>query len=631
MAFVINDRVLETSAVIGTGPATLLGASTGFQSFSAGIGANNDTYYCIVNPSVANEWEVGFGTLDATGLILTRTTVYRSSNSNNAVVFTPGTKTVFVTYPSSRSVNYANDGSLTVTGALTAPTIAGTPNFTGTPTFAANATFTGVAGRIAGDFSNATVNSRTSFQTTATNAVTDVQALPSGSGTAASWTALNAANPTNASLIEIATNGATDVQVVSGRNGSGTYLPMTFWNNGAEQYRLNVNGNVLIGTTNDGAGTSKLRVAGTIESTTGGFRFPNGSVQTTAAAQYAVTVDIGTAPVQSFMYSVVDALATTASHISMVPNAKSTNTLIALGPLNGGSGYTNGTYANVPLISTQTVTITIASPGVVTSSFALPNGTPITLTTTGALPTGLVVGTTYFVVNSSGTTFNLAATLGGAAINTSGSQSGVQSIASSAGTGAVATQVIVSTGAITSVTLPDNPASVVNGTIVGGSGYIDGTYRNVPFTYVTPGSGAGINATALSITVSGGAVTAVVLPATGVGKGYAVGAVLTASNTFLGPPNPGTGSGFTYTVTQVSSFGSNYAYTDTLSVAAANVGGTGSGFSAPVGLLSAGGDELEMDGIKVSAQCLTNGIITVYVDASPGYIAGGRTFAYTLG
>jgi hypothetical protein len=557
MAFVINDRVLETSAVIGTGPATLLGASTGFQSFSAGIGANNDTYYCIVNPSVANEWEVGFGTLDATGLILTRTTVYRSSNSNNAVVFTAGTKTVFVTYPSSRSVNYANDGSLTVTGALTSTagtttiaTMAGTPNFTGTPTFAANTTYTGVAARIAGDFSNATVNSRTSFQTTATNASTDVQALPSGSGTAASWTALNAANPTNASFIEIASNGATDVQVVSGINGSGTYLPMTFWNNGAEQARLNVNGNVLIGTTNDGAGTSKLRVAGVVESTTGGFKFPNGSVQTAAAAQYATTIKLGNSPIQSFMYSFPDALATTASHISMVPNAKTTNTLVALGPITGGSAYTNGTYTNVPL--------------------------------------------------------------------TGGS-----------GTGAVATQVVVSTGAITSVLLPHDAGAVVLGTIVGGSGYLPAsgtaTYLNVPLT-----GGTGVNAVATSVTVTNGAVTAVVLPATGVGAGYTVADVLTASNTFLGPPS-GVGSAFTYTVTQVSSFGSNYAYTDTLSVAAANVGGTGSGFSVPVGLLSAGGDELEMDGIKVSAQCLKNGIITVYVDASPGYIAGGRTFAYTLG
>jgi len=75
------------------------------------------------------------------------------------------------------------------------------------------------------------------------------------------------------------------------------------------------------------------------------------------------------------------------------------------------------------------VTMTIASPCVVTAtSVTLANGTPLTLTTTGALPTGLLPGVTYYVVNSSGTTFNLAATAGGAAINTSGSQSGIQGI-----------------------------------------------------------------------------------------------------------------------------------------------------------------------------------------------------------
>jgi len=70
-------------------------------------------------------------------------------------------------------------------------------------------------------------------------------------------------------------------------------------------------------------------------------------------------------------------------------------------------------------------TVTIASPGVLTTT--LRNGTAVMLNTTGALPTGLVVGTVYYVVNSSGTTCNLSATFGGAPINTSGSQSGTQS------------------------------------------------------------------------------------------------------------------------------------------------------------------------------------------------------------
>jgi hypothetical protein len=78
-------------------------------------------------------------------------------------------------------------------------------------------------------------------------------------------------------------------------------------------------------------------------------------------------------------------------------------------------------------LSPALFTVTIASPAVVTTAISLADGTPVILTNSGypsALPTGLVVGTTYYVKNSSGTTFNLAATSGGAAITTSGSQSG---------------------------------------------------------------------------------------------------------------------------------------------------------------------------------------------------------------
>ena len=49
MAFVLADRVKETTIVVGTGAATLLGAQTGYQSFSAGVGASNTTYYTIAD------------------------------------------------------------------------------------------------------------------------------------------------------------------------------------------------------------------------------------------------------------------------------------------------------------------------------------------------------------------------------------------------------------------------------------------------------------------------------------------------------------------------------------------------------------------------------------------------------
>ena len=86
--------------------------------------------------------------------------------------------------------------------------------------------------------------------------------------------------------------------------------------------------------------------------------------------------------------------------------------------------YWNATIGVVP----STITITIASPAVVTAALNLPDATAIQLQTTGALPTGLVVGTTYYTKYLTATTFNLALTSGGAAINTTGSQSGITQI-----------------------------------------------------------------------------------------------------------------------------------------------------------------------------------------------------------
>jgi len=83
--------------------------------------------------------------------------------------------------------------------------------------------------------------------------------------------------------------------------------------------------------------------------------------------------------------------------------------------------------ANIGYVGTG-ITLTIATPCVGTSVVNLPDKTAITLQTTGALPTGLVVGTIYYTRYLSSTTFNLSATPTGALIDTSGSQSGDHTI-----------------------------------------------------------------------------------------------------------------------------------------------------------------------------------------------------------
>jgi hypothetical protein len=96
---------------------------------------------------------------------------------------------------------------------------------------------------------------------------------------------------------------------------------------------------------------------------------------------------------------------------------------LVLGFRGGPIYYWNANYGVTPTAAT----ITIASPAVITTTLLLAENSPVILTNTGypsALPTGLVVGTTYYVKNVSGASFNLSATPGGAAINTSGTQSG---------------------------------------------------------------------------------------------------------------------------------------------------------------------------------------------------------------
>jgi hypothetical protein len=78
-------------------------------------------------------------------------------------------------------------------------------------------------------------------------------------------------------------------------------------------------------------------------------------------------------------------------------------------------------------------TMTIASPGVVTrNAHGYAAGQPIVFSTSGALPTGVTAGTTYFVIAAGLTanTFQFSTTVGGAAVNTSGAQSGTHYVES---------------------------------------------------------------------------------------------------------------------------------------------------------------------------------------------------------
>ena len=97
MAFVLNDRVKQTSTSTGTGTINLsASAETGFETFVAGIGTTNSTFYCISHDGTS-EFEVGIGTVtDASPDTLSRDTVISSSNSDNKVILQQELKLYFV-------------------------------------------------------------------------------------------------------------------------------------------------------------------------------------------------------------------------------------------------------------------------------------------------------------------------------------------------------------------------------------------------------------------------------------------------------------------------------------------------------------------------------------------------------
>ena len=110
MAFVIADRVRETTTTTGTGTITLAGAVTNFETFTANLSNSDTTYYAIVD-NTNGAFEVGLGTF--TWFWNNISTISHSKFCKHKVItivdFGAGTKDVFNTVPASKIV--VEDGS----------------------------------------------------------------------------------------------------------------------------------------------------------------------------------------------------------------------------------------------------------------------------------------------------------------------------------------------------------------------------------------------------------------------------------------------------------------------------------------------------------------------------------------
>ena len=109
---VLKDRVQETSTTSGTGTLTLLGAVSGFQTFSTAVGNGNTTFYTIYD-ATTYDWEVGIGTVGA-GTLARTTVLSNSAGTTSPISLASNIKSVFCTYPAEKSINYDADGVATI-------------------------------------------------------------------------------------------------------------------------------------------------------------------------------------------------------------------------------------------------------------------------------------------------------------------------------------------------------------------------------------------------------------------------------------------------------------------------------------------------------------------------------------
>lgn len=109
MAFKAADRVKEQTSSTGTGTLNLAGAVAQFETFVAGIGTTNTCNYCLLDAN-GTDWETGTGTVTSGSPdTLSRTTVFKSTNSGSKISLSSGTHTVFCTPPAGHLLDYSTE------------------------------------------------------------------------------------------------------------------------------------------------------------------------------------------------------------------------------------------------------------------------------------------------------------------------------------------------------------------------------------------------------------------------------------------------------------------------------------------------------------------------------------------
>ena len=373
----IAGTLALTSASFTANALTL--ANTTGSSSSNGITTTTAQYYVLKVSSLTANVTITAPSSSKSYIVVnldpTYTVTIKAAGQSGAVI--PVSSKALVVYNGTdyTQVGASAGGSTNQIQYNNAGALAGSANLT----FNGTTLTMGSSTVFAGDFSNATFANRTVFTTSTTNSTTGIYAVPNGTSTAASWQAVNNSNPTNASKILIATNGSTDVQLVSGINGTGTYLPLSIFNGGvgtfvfgtAGQFGIGPVASVSYGTSGQvltSGGSSAAPTWSTVTATGSYTRtsFTATASQTTFSVTYSVgyiqvylngvllnasdyTASNGTSVVLSVGANSGDIVETIAMTITSVGTVNASNIIGTVAIANGGTGATTLAGANIPV------------------------------------------------------------------------------------------------------------------------------------------------------------------------------------------------------------------------------------------------------------------------------------------
>lgn len=244
------DDTSDLNKPISTATQTALNSKqsslngTGFVKISGtSISYDNTSYAPITSPTFVSAVTVNA----ASG----QSSIYLSqAGTNNGRIYANGGAGTDIVVESLRftTLNAVNAVKLQFSGAdtyLFSPTSFTLPSST----------------KIVGDFSNATVSSRTSVQTSTANGLTVFQLLPNGTGNYSEFSLNNNSDPTNASVGYLAINGTTDVRLVSTFRGTGSALPLNFVVGGSTRLSISTAGTLTAADSSGLAGLNASNIA----------------------------------------------------------------------------------------------------------------------------------------------------------------------------------------------------------------------------------------------------------------------------------------------------------------------------------------------------------------------------------